>query len=477
VSGEPPPPPPAAGTALVVTAEGGLVVATDELLAHTDRLRLLGDDLADDLRRTPTVSGVGVALDELTAVIGRAWRLADETLVGVRRAIEGYADLERDLVVRQHRLAAVVGAHLGGVARLMGLFGLGSPPFVLLVALVGWGMLPDRGEGRLAEVRRTLLEHPEWVTSPEFVRAIRLAVTSLDEAGLSALGLPPPLAIALGDEGTGFFGLETSAAGLMTAGALVGLFRETPVRVDRVAATPLDAPPSGVGDRLDRIPEGDQVRIERYEVPDGPPRFVVYVGPTETFSPSADTEPWDLTSSVAGVAGLSAGSYRATELAMLDAGVRPGDEVQFVGFSQGGLVATLLAASGDWNAVGLETHGAPTGNIELPDGLAGMAVRNTDDLVPALAGPQRDQSLLQVEREAFVGDRPVPTGVGAPAHQRSAYAETAALIDGAESAAVREQIARMNAFTADYATVPGSTLTVMTYHGERIAPEATSSRR
>jgi pimeloyl-ACP methyl ester carboxylesterase len=209
------------------------------------------------------------------------------------------------------------------------------------------------------------------------------------------------------------------------------------------------------------------VRIERYDAPGEPSRFVVYIGPTETFSPVATDEPWDLTSNVTGVAGLDAGSLRATELAMHDAGIRPGHEVQFVGFSQGGLVATRLAASGDWNAAGLETYGAPAGGIVLPDGLSGMAVRNTDDFIPALAGPQLDHHLLQVERRAFAEGSPIPVTEPAPAHQREAYVATATVVDAARSAAVREQVAAMDAFASGYAEREGSSITVTTYHAER----------
>jgi hypothetical protein len=247
----------------------------------------------------------------------------------------------------------------------------------------------------------------------------------------------------------------------------VGLFREGAVSTQRITTSQVLHPPSGTLDRLSRVPENDQIRIERYDVPGAPPRFVVYVGPTETFSPVASDEPWDLTSNVAGVAGLGAGSLRATELAMHDAGVRDSDEVQFIGFSQGGLIAARLAASDSWNAVGLETYGAPAGGIALPDGLAGIAIRNTDDFIPALAGPQTDHHLLQVERRAFAPGVPIPTAEPAPAHQREAYAATATVVDAAESGAVRDQIAAMNAFTADYAQREGSTITVTTYHAER----------
>jgi pimeloyl-ACP methyl ester carboxylesterase len=192
------------------------------------------------------------------------------------------------------------------------------------------------------------------------------------------------------------------------------------------------------------------------------------VGPTETFSPVADHEPWDLTSNVAGVAGMQAGSFRATEQAMALAGIQPSDAVQFVGFSQGGLIATMLAADPSWNAVGLATYGAPAGGIALPDGVSGIAVRNSDDFIPALGGPQLDHHLLQIERQAFAPDTDLPTGLPAPAHQRNAYVATATVIDQARSDAVRDELAALDAFTGDYASQPGATITATTFHAERL---------
>ena len=85
--------------------------------------------------------------------------------------------------------------------------------------------------------------------------------------------------------------------------------------------------------------------------------------------------------------GPPGGSFRAIELAMAEAGIGPDDEVLFRVSRRAGW-SRPVAASGDWKVVGLETYGAPTGNIPLPAGISGMAVRNTDDLVPALGGPQ-----------------------------------------------------------------------------------------
>jgi len=494
--GVPPPEPattdPALGGPLWVSpavrggGTGTLVVATDALLAQAERLRRLHGELAADAVALDRIDALGVAalsagspsaaaaqsaveLDAARDAVRAAAIAAERTDEDLRQAITGYAAAEDDQSSAMLRLGSLIGILAGPAIR--GLL-LGALPIVLFARAAGLAPGDAGATGpRLDGVKRWLLDHPELITDPVFVERLRVAVMSVDDAAGSALGLPPGGAERIA-AGHGFTGVEAGAALTIAAGGALGLFRETPVSLERIATTHAAAAPTGAVERLARVPEVNQVRIERYDAPGAPPRYVVYVGPTETFSPVAGEEPWDLTSNVTGVAGLSAGSLRATELAMHDAGIRGAesgrpDAVQFVGFSQGGLVAARLAASGEWNATGLETYGAPAGNIELPDGLSGMAVRNTDDFVPALAGPQLDHHLLQVERRAFAPGSPIPTAEPAPAHQREAYVATATVIDAARSDAVREQVARLDAFTSDYSDREGSSITVMTYHAER----------
>src|SRR5690606_33638103 len=125
--------------------------------------------------------------------------------------------------------------------------------------------------------------------------------------------------------------------------------------------------------------------------------------------------------------------------AMADAGITASDEVVLVGFSQGGLVADAVAASGHWNTVGLETYGDPGGGIELPEGLRGVAVRHSDDFVVATGGPQGPTDRTIVERRAFAAGAPLPTDELAPAHQKRAYAETARMLDAASSPELRRE--------------------------------------
>ena len=190
-------------------------------------------------------------------------------------------------------------------------------------------------------------------------------------------------------------------------------------------------PPTGFADLADRIPteeDGGQVRIERYGDPEHP-SWLVYIGGTVEWSPTGSTEPWDMASNVAAVAGQEAGSYRAVLQAMQAAGVQPGDPVLPVAHSQGGLIANQLVSRGDVNAVGMLTFGAPETDLPLPDGLPVIAVEHDDDIVPALGATPHEDQRLYVRRELFAG-REVPVDEVMPAHQLAGYRETARLVDG-----------------------------------------------
>ena len=210
-------------------------------------------------------------------------------------------------------------------------------------------------------------------------------------------------------------------------------------------------PPTGFADLADRIPteeDGGQVRIERYGDPEHP-SWLVYIGGTVEWSPTGSTEPWDMASNVAAVAGQEAGSYRAVLQAMQAAGVQPGDPVLPVAHSQGGLIANQLVSRGDVNAVGMLTFGAPETDLPLPDGLPAIAVEHADDIVPAL-GPRADEDQrLYVRRELFAG-REVPAAETLPAHQLVGYRETARLVDDSPEP-------RLVAFRAQLDTIVGTT--------------------
>ena len=187
---------------------------------------------------------------------------------------------------------------------------------------------------------------------------------------------------------------------------------------------------TSVEERIARIPEqGPPIRIERYDQGDGTYQTEVFIAGTKDWGVGNTAQPFDLESNLALVAGVTASSLLAVEMAMRRSGVRPGDRVTFVGHSQGGLVAARLAESGKYRTTGLVTAGAPLGSSPIKGDYPAFVISHTDDVVPILAGQTEHQAGWQFERHS--GGRP---GDVLTAHSLEAYAETARTIDESRAA-------------------------------------------
>lgn len=396
----------------------------------------------------------------LTTLVGDAELL--ERAVGTALEAYGAADAAaRGLAGRAQSWVAqnlgrllpmVVAAIFPGLAGLVG----------------GWlvgALLERRGAARAIEAAGgSFGEERELLTHPVTAWVLRSAVSDLDEVIAGALGMPPAVVELLGERGLGVLGIASSSAVAVGLGSALGLYRETPVETRRTT-TGSAPPPTGYADRFARIPAGqDQIRIERSTVPGGPDRFSVYVGATADFSPVAADEPFDSTSNLWASAELPSGSERAVRQAMADAGVTASSPVEFTGYSQGGLVAARLAASGDYVTEGLVTFGAPTAQIEVPSTVPFVAVEHTDDLVPAAGGRRETGEAVLVERQAFAG-RAVPE-TWFPAHAREEYAHTAGLMDAAEAPAIAER-------REQWARRADGSVTVFDYRAERVSAAET----
>lgn len=79
---------------------------------------------------------------------------------------------------------------------------------------------------------------------------------------------------------------------------------------------------------------------------------------------------------------------RAVMDAMRDAGVPPGSDVVYSGFSQGGIMAGNLAAdrNSPYNTVGVVTNGSPIDRFDIPSSIPVMQVEHQYDVVPKLDG-------------------------------------------------------------------------------------------
>jgi pimeloyl-ACP methyl ester carboxylesterase len=212
-------------------------------------------------------------------------------------------------------------------------------------------------------------------------------------------------------------------------------------------------PPTSLVDRTRSFPiahddpNGEQIRIDRYSQPGKADKFEVFIGGTATFDPRSTTQPFDFTSDMHGVAGLSPGSLRAVEEAMDKAGITSSSPVVLNGYSQGGLIASQVAASGHYNVHGVVTFGAPSAQVNIPASVPVLSVRNTEDLVPATAGFDVNPHAVIVERSAFAGTD-VPSSDAVPAHLLSTYAKTAAVVDKAQSSEVRSVLDSLDSFGA-----------------------------
>jgi hypothetical protein len=467
---------------LVIGGGGSTAVATSELFSQARDLATIGARLHDCLAELRAIDrGVTAGLlreadapvsaaqaerdiHGAIATIGATRSQLEQLGSALQLSAERYGEAEDSL----GRLGQQVAAGAGY------LFGLALPTIalVLLPAAVGlagsaasaFWLLP-------ADTRRALgVTLPVWfrknsqsLSDPGVVEAVRLSVMSADDVGAGVLRVPPDLARLLGDEGLGVVGLGTSASVAVGVAGRFGALRETPVTVDRTTSVRA-APADTFAERAARIPEGEaQVRIDRYSSAGEADHFEVYIGGTRDFSAVAGTDPWDMTSNVAGIAGQDSGAYRAVQEAMTAAGVSADSPVVFTGYSQGGLVAAQLAASGDYNADGLFTLGAPAAQVPVPASVPWLAVEHTDDIVPALGGTWASADPVLARREVFAGV-PVDTSVVLPAHQLSAYRQTAALVDASGELRVERTLGSLNAAGA------GSTVQSALYTATRGAP-------
>lgn len=466
----------------VLTGRGGhLVFASDRLLAQVDdlgatseKLRLSAGQLLALLDRSdvhPSIaSGVPLAAGEAHRMMEAALRelIAAHTRAmsirhGLQSSIEAYTLAERLATGALHAVGEQVAWALGTEIRI-----LAVPLAAFALEGIGVTLLIGRSPQNIGNlVQIAIREHERILTNPVTVDLIREMAADADGFSAGLLGLPPTVATAL--EGARVTGATTAASQVIGAGNLGGLLEETPVTVRKTSSFEFGSPARSIADRAKSFPDahadpnGEQIRIDRYVVPGQPDRFDVYVSGTVTFDPKAGHQPFDFTSDMSGVAGLSPGSVRAVEQAMTAAGVTPSSPVVLNGYSQGGLVAAMVAGSGNYNVKGVVTFGAPSGQVTIPASVPVLTIRHSEDLVPATSGYDVDSNQVVVQRAAFA-DSPVPSDWAVPAHTLDYYQQTAALVDDARSSQVRSVIDPINSFSSGVQHVD-STLWVATRTG------------
>lgn len=421
---------------LWVSGGGRITIAPEDVLLAREaatRLRLdvaaVAERLEYLLARVAAALPAGNAVGEVLPGVGSLG--ADVTALADRLGALAAA-LNGSMVA--YSLADRAAASLLAAAADRVLYDAGLlAPFLLALAaspagLASLALILRRASGQgeqRADLRRLLSDR-------RFVGLVRLLAGSVDDGLRGALHVPFGVSEVLDDGTTGWFGRSAVALGLVGAVALATGERPGAggITLQRTAR-PATAPPAGVADALSRVPRGpSQIRIERYPLASGASRFYVYVEGTVDLGVGTD-QPFDMGSNVEEMGGLpDADAQEAVVEAMRDAGIGTGDEVELVGHSQGALVASRIAASGEFPVAGLITAGNPGGDITVPDGVAVLAVVHDEDLMPALSGPvgPLPEGQVTVSRSIY-DDGPPPGEEMFPAHGLDRYEETGRLID------------------------------------------------
>lgn len=473
---------------IVVSGGGSIAVAPEELFADARSLHALARE-ASSLRARLIAVDTSITTTDLEAVDAavssqQAERDIDQGVIvlqqlewearGIGWALDttadGYGFVELVIGGMFQGVADGVGAAAGRFPIGMLLPALASVGAVGGGVMLGSRLLGTRREGQHGVTGTPIgVQANRMLTDPMIVSAIRQATQAAPTTMASGLGLPPMLGEAIGPAG-----VATVATVLMRLGGPAGMFTETGVRVVSTRALPTDDPPTGFAGRLDRIPapdaDGVQIVIDRWQVDGGPDEFDVYIAGTETFSPYATTEPFDMTSNMGNAAGGDSAACESVRAALVAAGADGESPVTFTGYSQGGATAARLAASGDFDCRGVLSFGGPTGQIPIPSEIPAVLVEHDDDLVPALGGRQDNRQAVLITREVFA-ERQIPSDLAVPAHHLEYYQETAAMMDAATS----EQIAGAARQLEELHR--GATLVSSTgYHVERVSESAVPPR-
>ncbi len=177
--------------------------------------------------------------------------------------------------------------------------------------------------------------------------------------------------------------------------------------------------------------------------PGSPARVVVYLPATQEGVRPGGRNPADMETNLLAIAGEATAVTDGTIAAMRAAGVQPGDQVAFVGFSQGGLSALQLAADPRVRAMctprAVVTAGSPTAIQQAPDGVQVLSLEHDGDPFPTLEGAANPDLPNWVTVRAEPGGTP---------HDADAYARTGALVDASDDPSLIDATAALEPFLA-----------------------------
>ncbi len=177
--------------------------------------------------------------------------------------------------------------------------------------------------------------------------------------------------------------------------------------------------------------------------PGEPARVVVSLPATQEGVRPGGPNPADMETNLLAVAREATAVTDGTVAALRAAGVQPGDQVAFVGFSQGGLSALALAADPRVREIctprAVVTAGSPTATQRPPGGVSVLSVEHDGDPVPALDGASNPD---------LPGWTTVRAATDGEPHDAGSYARTGALVDASADPSLVDATAELAPFLA-----------------------------
>lgn len=247
------------------------------------------------------------------------------------------------------------------------------------------------------------------LASPMGALAVRAFVSAGDEivTGLAGFQLRTPIGTPIRAPG-GFDSPQTVSGSISAMTDRIDGRSEFDLRSE-----PRDpaAAPESIAEVVGSIPpsvDGEpQVVITEYLAADGSTTYLVSVAGTSSAGYGGDNV-FDLRGNVAAYGALDRESVAAVDAVMREHGITADDAVVFAGYSQGALVTTALAASGDWSTQSMVTIGSPTHGNVVPGDVPIVQIEHANDPIVALNGlPQAPANDVSV-----VVRNPHPQGIG-----------------------------------------------------------------
>lgn len=199
------------------------------------------------------------------------------------------------------------------------------------------------------------------------------------------------------------------------------------------------------------VPDGkdSQIRVTRVTNTDGSEVFVVDVAGTQT---NFGNGSFSLIDNIPLYQGERTKTFASVYAALEAAGAAPGDSIHLVGHSQGGMVSSWVAASGEYNTLSVTSFGAPV-SAELPASVDVVEFAHSDDLVTKLAGAGHTHTLGSEHSFRYRFSTADDQGYSLDAHHMSSYIDAAAEADQSNDPRIQNYHRQRREIFADAAKI------------------------